>query len=295
MEKQNCSDNKGNQNSLPFFMDVVNPNLRELYDLMAYPFFALSKKKATKIIFSYKDIEIKIVAPDETGIATIYDLDFLIWLTSQMSNLLNRGEIPPQTILIRPSGFFRDTGRKRTGKEYHALASTLERLKSTTILTNIKAGGYTYSKGFSWLSSFETLRDKKGKILGTKIELSQWFYIRCIKDRAFLAIDPAYFSLSSGIERWMYGLARKYVGNNQAWTFKIETLYKLYPNQDRKIRFFRRDLLAVVKNNHLPEYLLELGDGKNNKDKIYITPRKGLLLSRRLPRDMKRFAADLSF
>lgn len=276
-------------------MDAVNPNMRELYDIMAYPFFALSKKKATKIFFTYKGIEIKVVAPDETGIATIYDLDFIIWLTSQISQLLNRETTPPQTILIRPSSFFRDTGRKRTGKEYHAFASTLERLKSTTILTNIKAGGYTYSKGFSWINSFETLRDKKGKVLGTKIELSQWFYNRCIKDRAFLAIDPTYFSLSSGIERWMYGLARKYVGNNPVWNFKIQTLFKLYPNQDRNIRFFKRDLLAAVKKNHLPEYVLELGDGKNNKDIIYITPRKGLLLSRRLPRDMKHLAADMPF
>ncbi len=295
MEKKNNSYDKGNLNVLPFFMDENNPNLRELYDFMAYPFFSLRKKKTTRIFFKYKNIEIKIVAPDETGIATVYDLDFLIWLSSQISHLLNRESIPPQTILIRPSSFFRDTGRNRSGKEYHALASTLLRLKSTTIITNIKAGDYAYTKGFSWINSFETIKDKNAKMLGIKIELSRWFYDRCTKDKAYLAIDPAYFSLTGGIDRWLYGLARKYCGNNDVWCFKIQTLHKLYFNGNRNIRFFKRDLLASVKKNHLPEYQFEMGVGKNNKDIIYITPRKGLLLSRRLPRDMKYLAADMPF
>lgn len=294
LEKWNSSCDKDNQNSLPFFMDEDNPNIRELMDFMSYPFFSLSKNRINKIIFQYKKIEIKIVAPNEIGIPTVWDQEFLIWLTSQLSNLLNKGITPPSTILIRPSRFFKDTGKIKCGKEYKSFFATLMRLKTTTILTNIKAGSLIYSKGFSWVNDFEIVKDQKEKILGVKIELSQWFYSRCIEDRAYLAIDPAYFSLSRAIERWLYGIARKHCGANQVWTFKIETLYKLYPNQDRKFRFFKRDLVSVVKRNNLPEYQLEQGTEENNNDIIYITPRKGLHLSRRLPRDMKRFAADLA-
>jgi plasmid replication initiation protein len=295
VEKQNNSYDEGNLNVLPFFMGENNPNLRELYDFMAYPFFSLSKRKTSRILFTYKKIEIKIFAPDETGIATIYDSDFLIWLTSQIANLRNRGIVPPQTILVKPSSFFRDTGRHRTGKEYRAFASTLERLKTTTIITNIKAGDYTYAKGFSWINSFETVKDKNSKMLGVKIELAKWFYDRCVKDKAYLSLDPAYFSLTRGFDRWLYGLARKYCGSNEVWIFKIQTLYKLYPNRNRKYRFFKHDLLSLVKKNHLPEYVFEQGTGQNSKDIIHISPRPGTLLARRLPRDMKDLAADLPF
>ena len=293
-EKRNSLCDKGDQNTLPFFMDENNPNMRELMDFMSYPFFSLSKNKMTKIIFKYQEVEIKIVAPSEIGIATVYDLDFLIWLTSQISQLLNKGITPPRTIRIRPSSFFKDTGRIRSGKEYKSFSATLVRLKSTTILTNIKAGNLIYYKGFSWINDFEIVKDENEKVLGVKIELSEWFYRRCAKDKAYLAIDPAYFSLSSGIDRWLYGLARKHCGNNDIWSFSIQGLFKRYPNQNRNIRFFKRDLLSAVKKNKLPEYILEQGIGENGKDTIYFAPRKGLQLSRKLPRDMKHLAADLS-
>jgi plasmid replication initiation protein len=42
--------------------------------------------------------------------------------------------------------------------------------------------------------------------------LPDWFY-RGVLDRSLvLAIDPAYFHLTGGIERWLYRVARKHAG-----------------------------------------------------------------------------------
>ena len=44
------------------------------------------------------------------------------------------------------------------------------------------------------------------------LTLADWFYEGILMDGSLLAIDPAYFSISGGRERWLYRVARKHAG-----------------------------------------------------------------------------------
>lgn len=278
----------------PLFLCENNINMRGLRYWMRYPFFSLSKNRISRISFNHKNVQIEVVAPHEIGIATIYDCDLLIWLTSQLAEYRNKGITPEKVIRMRPSAFFRDTKKIKSGREYKAFMASLIRLKATTIITNLEAGNRLYSEGFSWIDNFAVAKNKNGKVIGAQIKLSEWFYRQCTEDMAYLAIPPSYFDLKGGVERWLYNIARKHCGNNPCWYFKIQTLFMFYPNQNRDLRFFKRDVLKVVKNDNLPEYHLELGSEKHNKDIIYFTPRLGLTLARKYPKALKHLAADLT-
>ncbi len=293
-EKRDSLYDNGEPYASPFYLCESNLNMRGLMCFMRYPFFSLSKNRISSISFNYKDISIKVVAPHEIGVATIYDCDLLIWLTSQLAQYRNKGITATRVISMRPSAYFRDTGRIKSGREYKVFMATLVRLKTTTIITNLQAGKRSFSHGFSLVDNFVIAKDNNGKVLGAQIKLSEWFYRQCTVDMAYLAIPPSYFDLKGGIERWLYNIARKHCGNNPCWKLKIQTLFIFYPNKNRKLRFFKRDVLKVVKNDNLPEYHLELGKEEHNKDIIYFTPRLGLLLARKYPKALKHLAADLS-
>jgi plasmid replication initiation protein len=57
--------------------------------------------------------------------------------------------------------------------------------------------------------------------------LPDWFYRGVIDRSLVLAIDPAYFRLTGGIERWLYRVARKHAGRQpKGWLFEIAHLHE---------------------------------------------------------------------
>ena len=58
---------------------------RDAQDLMAYPFFSLSKShRVAPIDFAAGNISIRVEAVPDHGMATIWDADILIWAASQI-------------------------------------------------------------------------------------------------------------------------------------------------------------------------------------------------------------------
>ena len=53
------------------------------------------------------------------------------------------------------------------------------------------------------------------------LTVSDWFYRGVTEDGGVLSIDPAYFSITGGRERWLYRVARKHAGGNGADGFAI--------------------------------------------------------------------------
>ena len=47
---------------------------------------------------------------------------------------------------------------------------------------------------------------------GLEITLNDWTFRPLVKDRRVLAINPAHFDLTGGLERRLYEIARKHVG-----------------------------------------------------------------------------------
>src|SRR3546814_18407647 len=69
---------------------------------------------------------------------------------------------------------------------------------------------------FSWINEWKELADANGTPLGIELILPDWFYAGVLDAALVLTIDPAYFRLTGGIERWLYRLVRKH-GGKQAY------------------------------------------------------------------------------
>jgi plasmid replication initiation protein len=69
---------------------------------------------------------------------------------------------------------------------------------------------------FSWINEWKELADASGTPLGIELILPDWFYAGVLDAALVLTIDPAYFRLKGGIERWLYRLVRKHGGGRRA-------------------------------------------------------------------------------
>ena len=189
---------------------------RDQRDLMERPFFSLAKaKRVTPIAYKTGDSEVQVYAVPEHGMATIWDADILIWAGSQIVEALDRG--------LRTSRFFRFTpyqlltaiGRATGNREYQLLRGALTRLQSTVIRTTIRQGEHWRRQQFSWINEWEELVTHAGRVEGMEFVLPDWFYQGVLDRRLVLTIDPGYFALTGGIERWLYRVARKHAGRQR--------------------------------------------------------------------------------
>ena len=189
---------------------------RDQQDLMERPFFSLSKNKRTiPIEYEVGENYIKVTAPEAYGMATIWDADILIWAASQITEALSRE--------LKTSRFFRLSAydlltfihRGTSGRDYQELKAALDRLKSTSIVTSIRQGKRKERHHFSWLNEWKEITNDQGRSLGLEFILPDWLYDGIINQRLVLSINPAYFDLTSGIERWLYRVVRKHGGRQK--------------------------------------------------------------------------------
>ena len=251
--------------------------LRDTRDLMAVPCFNLGKRKRIKPIhYKAGDSEIMVSAPAQYGMATIWDADVLIWAASQINDARERGLVTSARLHFQPYDLLRAIHRGTSGRDYSELRAALNRLKATTVETNIRLGKGRRSATFGWLEMWAEEVDAEGRSRGITIELPQWFY-RAVTDGSVLAIDPAYFDMKGGLARWLYRLVRKHAGNQPGgWQFTVEQLHAKSGSTQR-LSDFARDLRKVVAANVLPEYHVELYDG--SRGDVYLHAVRRTLLA----------------
>jgi hypothetical protein len=94
---------------------------------------------------------------------------------------------------------------------------------------------------------------------GLSVTLSDWFYRGVTEEGGVLSIDPAYFSISGGRERWLYRVARKHAGGNGAEGFAISmpTLFEK-SGAEGTYRRFKFEMQRIVTRNDLPGFFLTL-------------------------------------
>ena len=153
--------------------------------------------------------------------------------------------------------------RRHTGKNgYQEIYDALFRLRSTTITTDIQSGGERETRGFGWIDSFRILtkENKAGNrvMQGLEITLNDWTFRALVKDRRVLAINPAYFDLTGGLERRLYEIARKHVGRQAEWKVSLLLLAKKCGTMQRNLRRFKFDLKELAELDRLPDYQLFL-------------------------------------
>ena len=93
--------------------------------------------------------------------ATIYDLDIMIWAAAQLNMQKNRGiQNPARTLHTRTYDLLRAIGRPAGGDHVKAVMAGIGRLQSTVIKTNIRMKDGDAPYQFSWIDSGGGLRKR---------------------------------------------------------------------------------------------------------------------------------------
>ena len=232
---------------------------RDAQDLMAWPFFSLAKSKRMKPIdFRMGEVAILVEATAEHGMATIWDADVLIWVASQIVEARDAGKATSRLIAATPHEILTFT-RRGTGKAgYERLKAALDRLQSTSIATSIRQAGARRRRRFSWINEWRERLDDNGRALGIEMIVPDWLYEGVLDRALVLTIDPAYFALTGGLERWLYRIVRKHGGKQKGgWSFDISHLH-LKSGALSPLKRFAFEVRAIVRRQSLPGYNLAL-------------------------------------
>lgn len=251
-----------------FVPHVSDLPLRDQRETMERPFFSLAKRKRLKPIQYTSpsgELFVHVFPNSEFGMATIWDADILIWAASTMNEMRKKGiNDLPRTLSFQPYDLLKAICRDTGGREYRLLREGLARLQATTVVTNIRVKSGKKHRQFSWLESWTDVQDEKtGHSRGMSLTLSEWFYEGILMDGGLLSIDPVYFSITGGRERWLYRVARKHAGGagEGGFTIPLPTLFEK-SGAEGTYRRFKFEILAIVRHNDLPQYTLELVTGR---------------------------------
>ena len=232
---------------------------RDAQDLMAYPFFSLAKsRRIAPIDFRSGGVTVRVEGTAEHGIATIWDADILIWAASQIVEARDAGIRSSRRMQATPYEILRFIGRGTSLHDYQRLKAALDRLQSTSVATSIRETTGRRLHRFSWINEWKERADSKGVPLGLELILPDWFYAGVLDEALVLTIDPAYFKLTGGIERWLYRLVRKHGGKQPGgWQFDFPHLHRKSGSSAR-FSDFAYDLRALVARQSLPGYTLSI-------------------------------------
>lgn len=230
---------------------------RDAQDLMAFPFFSLSKThRVAPIDFSAGNVSIRVEAVPDHGMATIWDADILIWAASQIVEARDAGLRTSRLMAATPYEILKFIGRGTSLRDYQRLKAALDRLQSTTVATTIRQPAEGRRHRFSWINEWKELTDRDGRPDGIEMILPDWFYQAVLDDALVLTIDRAYFGLTGGLDRWLYRLVRKHGGHQRdGWRFDFSHLHQ----KSGSLSLFRRfvfELRNIVRRQPLPGYTL---------------------------------------
>jgi plasmid replication initiation protein len=246
---------------------VTDLPLRDQRETMERPFFSLSKRKRLKPINyeSRNGIFVRVTANPEFGMATIWDADVLIWAASTLNEMRKRGiNDLPRTLHFHPFELLKSIRRETGGREYKLLRDALGRLQATTVVTNIRVSRGKKTRQFSWVEGWTDLQDEAtGSSRGMTLTLSEWFYEGILMDGGLLSIDPVYFSITGGRERWLYRVARKHAGGAgpEGFAIALPTLFEK-SGAEGPYRRFKFEMQAIMRENSLPQFTLSLEQGR---------------------------------
>ena len=256
----------------PFVVATGDASPRDQRDLMERPFFSLAKARRTApILYEAGDVRVEVHAVPEHGMATIWDADVLIWAASQLVEAENLGLRTSRYLRFRPYQLLISIGRQTGARDYKLLKGALSRLQATVIRTTIRNGEHWRRHQFSWINEWEECATRDGRIEGMEFVLPDWLYRGVIDRSLVLTIDPAYFRLSGGIERWLYRVARKHAGHqSRGWLFEIAHLHRKSGSL-AKLRDFAFDLRRIAARQPLPGYRL-LVEREDQRELLRIVP-----------------------
>ena len=227
---------------------------------MEHPVFSLSVKPDMRELEYQHDGKRVVVVPSGRGLATIMDKDILLYCISKLVHQLNAGEEISPWVELTAHEAMVATNWRTNRESYQRFEDALDRLRGTTIKTDIKTGDHMQLKGFGLIDAYEIDRKGEdgvpspfGRMTRVRIKLSDWTF-RAIQGMEVLTINPRYFRLRRPLERRIYELARKHVGDQgRPFTIGLGTLQKKVGSNSpaKKFRFFVKQ---IIRDEHIPDY-----------------------------------------
>lgn len=246
-----------------FVCDIFDAAMKGDSASMEHPIFSLSKKPDMKVRRYENGDKWAEVRPSVKGLATVFDRDILIYCISQLIAAANAGRQVSQRLRLRAHDLLVATNRDISGRGYLQLREALERLQGTQIATNIVTGGKETFDVFSPIDRGRIVRETRdGRMQEVEIVLSDWVF-QAIDAQEVLTLDRRYFQLAKPLERRLYELARKHVGQQALFKIGLEKLRGKTGSQS-SLKEFRRLLLTIIRDdeihNHIPGYSFKLVD-----------------------------------
>lgn len=228
---------------------------------MEHPIFSIATKPDRHIRRYESGPNFVEITPSVKGLATVHDRDVLIYCISQCIAALNEEREVSPTIRFRAYDLLTATNRGRDGRGYEQLKAALERLKGTTITTNIITGGKEELDGFGLIDRFKIVRETRdGRMQEVEIRLSDWVF-NAIRSREVLTLHRDYFRLRKPLERRIYELARKHCGAQKEWRIGLGKLQAKCGSSSTE-KEFRRLVSNIAKQDeqfgHMPDYAVRI-------------------------------------
>lgn len=246
-----------------FVCDVFDAAPKGDMASMEHPIFALSTRPDITVReYEHRDVKV-MVTPSVKGLATVHDRDVLIYCISQIIRALNDGRKVSKAVRFQASDMLKATNRMTTGRHYDLLRASLERLRGTTISTNIVTGGQQVFRTFGLIESAEIVRETyEGRMQEIEIVLSDWVF-NAIQAKEVLTLSRDYFRLRKPLERRLYELARKHCGMQREWRIGLELLQKKCGSSSHVNRF-RHSIKQIIDEDqesaHMPDYTIRLSE-----------------------------------
>ena len=247
-----------------FILDVRDATPKDDIASMEHPIFSLSvKPDMRELKYEHNGYRITIT-PSGRGLATIMDKDIILYIISKLISLQNRGVPITPWVEVTAHEVMVATNWNIGAHDYKRFEDGLVRLRGTTIITNIPTGEREQIRGFGLIDEFEITRIGEngrksafGRMSKVRVKLSEWT-LNAIRAGEVLTINPLYFRLRRPLERRIYELSRKHVGDKtQPWPISVEKFQKKVGSNapTKKFRYFVRQ---IISDGNIPDYEFSL-------------------------------------
>lgn len=247
-----------------FVLDVKDASPKDEMASMEHPIYSLATKPDMRELeYDYRGHKMRVI-PSGRGLATIFDKDIVLYGISKSAHDFNATGVLPDYVEMTAHECMVATNWLTSKHQYKRFEDALVRLRGTTIVTNIETGGQVETSGFGIIDEFHTIRvddDGKeapfGRLHRVRLKLSD-FTKRAIQSSEILTISPVYFQLRSPIDRRLYELARKHLGNEgDKWHIKLPNLQDKV-GSNAPLKKFRFVIKQAIKDDNIPDYVMSI-------------------------------------
>lgn len=242
------------ERQLDFFAaDIVDAAPKDDLASMEHPLFALKPGDHSIRRYNRNGLFIEI-QPSAKGSATIHDKDVWLYCISQLVESLNRGRQDASRVVhFTAYDFLKATHRGTSGRSYERLGAALERLRGTSIVTNIATAGKRERNGFGLIDAWRIIEhDHRQHMAAISVTLPDWLW-RAVQAKQVLTLNREYFRLRKPLDRRIYELVRKHCGTQPKWRVSLGVLHHK-SGSAASLREFRRAVKLLAVHQGLPDY-----------------------------------------